>query len=180
MLMGSVARSIGARPRRLLGLSWGRCPEIKGGNAGLDEFEAGEEVGDFEGGGFRGVGAVGAIVADAGAEVVADGAGGGFLGIGGTHGVAPLEDGAFGFEDEGEDFTRAHEATEFAKERTLPMDGIEAGGFARSEDHRFDGHNAEASFVDTRENFTLKIACYRVGFDDCESAFECHERVPPN
>ena len=57
---------------------------------GLDEFEAGEEIANFEGGGVGGVGAVSAIVADAGAEIVADGAGGGFLGVGGAHGVAPF------------------------------------------------------------------------------------------
>jgi hypothetical protein len=175
MLMGSATRSIEARPRRLLGLSWCRCRGIKGENAGLNEFEAGEEVCDFEGGGFPGVGAVRAIVADAGAEVVADGAGHGFLGVGGAHSVAPLEDGAFGFEDQREDLARAHETTEFAKERALSMDGIEASGFALSEDHSFDGHYAEASFVDTRENFTLKIARYSIGFDECESSFHGHE-----
>jgi hypothetical protein len=44
-------------------------------NRESNEFEAGEEVADFEGGGFRGVRAVSAIVADTGAEVMADGAG---------------------------------------------------------------------------------------------------------
>src|SRR5204863_415174 len=80
----------------------------------LNQFEAGEEVADFEGGGFRSVGAMSAIVADAGAEVVADGAGRGLLGIGGAHGVAPLKDGAFGFEDQDEDSAGAHEVGEFA------------------------------------------------------------------
>src|SRR5713226_2284353 len=78
-------------------------------NCESDEFEAGKEVADFEGSGFRGVGAVSAIVANAGAEVAANGAGGGFFGIGGAHGVAPFEDGAFGFEDQGEDLAGAHE-----------------------------------------------------------------------
>src|SRR5260370_1384353 len=82
------------------------------------------------------------------------------------------EDGAFGFEDQGKDFAGAHEGGEFGEEGALFVDGIEAGGFARSEDHRFDGHNAEASLVDARENLTLKIARYGVRFDDGESAFE--------
>jgi hypothetical protein len=56
----------------------------------LNEFEAGEEIADFEGGGIGSVRAVGAIVADAGAEVVPDGAGDGFFGVGGTHGIAPF------------------------------------------------------------------------------------------
>jgi len=79
------------------------------GSIGSDEFEAGEEIANFEGGGFWGVGAVSAIVADAGAEVVANGPGCGFLGVSGTHGVAPLEDGAFGFENHGENFAGTHE-----------------------------------------------------------------------
>src|SRR5258708_33902672 len=84
-----------------------------------DQFEAGEEVADFEGGSFRSVGAMSEIVADAGAEVVADGAGGGFLGIGGAPGVAPLEDGAFGFEAQGEDFAGAPEVRGSAAEGAL-------------------------------------------------------------
>src|SRR5260370_14271729 len=137
-----------------------------------DEFEAGEEVADFEGGGFRSIRAVGAIVADAGAEIVANGAGSGLLRIGGAHSVAPLLDRAFGFEDQSEDFAGAHEATEFAKKWALFMDGVETSGFARSEDHRFDGHDTEAGFVDARKNLTLKIAGYCVRFDDGKRAFE--------
>ena len=94
-----------------------------------NQLEAGEEIADFEGGGIRSVGAVGAIVADAGAEVVADGAGSGFLGVGGAHGVAPLEDGAFGFEDQCEDFAGAHEVGEFGEEGALFVDGVEAASF---------------------------------------------------
>src|SRR5713226_9096713 len=92
----------------------------------LDEFKARKEISNFESGGFRGVGAVGAIVADAGAEIVTDGAGRGFLGIGGAHGVAPLEDGASGFENHGEDFAGTHEVGELAEERALAMNGVEA------------------------------------------------------
>src|SRR5260370_1171499 len=88
-------------------------------NRESNQVEGGEEIADFEGGGFRRVGAVGAIVADAGAEVVADGAGTGFLGVGGAHGVAPLQDGAFGFEDQGKNFAGAHEVGELGEEGAL-------------------------------------------------------------
>jgi hypothetical protein len=141
-------------------------------NRESNQLEASEEVADFEGGGFRAVGTVSAIVADAGAEVMANGAGSGFLGVGGAHSVTPLLDGPFYFEDHGEDLAGAHEAAEFAKEWALLMNGIKARGFALSEDHRFDGHNAEARLVDARENFALKIARYGVGLDESESAFE--------
>jgi hypothetical protein len=143
-------------------------------NRESNQLEAGEEVADFEGGGFRSVGAVGAVVANAGAEIAADGAGGGFLGISGAHGVAPLEDGAFGFEDQGEDFAGAHEVGEFGEEGALAVDGVEAAGFFFGETHGFDGDNLEAGFVNARKNFALLTATDGVGFDDCESAFESH------
>jgi hypothetical protein len=120
-----------------------------------DEFEAGEEVTDFEGGSFRSVGAVRAIHLDAGAEIAADGAWPRLLGIGRTHDLAPLGNGALGFKDHGEDFARAHEVGELSEERTLTVDSVEASGFFLGEAHRFDGHDREAVFVDARENFTL-------------------------
>jgi hypothetical protein len=137
-----------------------------------DEFEAGKEIGNFEGGGFGGVGAVSAIVADTGAEVVADGAGSCFLGVGGTHGVAPFKDGTFGFEDQNENFAGAHELAELAKKRASFMNGVKACGFAIRENHGLDGHDAEAGFVNAGENLALLAACDGIGFNDCESAFE--------
>src|SRR5580704_7975846 len=81
------------------------CAPTRSGREGLDEVEAGEEIADFEGGGVWGVGTVSTVGADAGAEIATDGAGRGFFRVGGAHGVAPFCDGAFGFEDHGEDFT---------------------------------------------------------------------------
>src|SRR6267143_4747161 len=143
-------------------------------NRESNQLEAGEEVADFEGGGFRSVGAVGAIVADAGAEVVADSAGRGFLGIGGAHGVAPLEDGAFGFEDQGEDFAGAHEVGELVEEGALFVNSVEAAGLFFGEAHGFDRDDFEAGFVNARKNFALLTMTYGVGFDYRESAFESH------
>ncbi len=132
----------------------------------------GEEVGDLEGGGVGRVGAVGAVVADAGAEVAANGAGSGFLGVGGAHGVAPFGNGVFGFEDEGEDFAGAHEIGECAEEGALAMHGVEAAGLVFGEAHGFDGDDAEAGFVNARKNFTLQTAADGVGFNKSESSFE--------
>src|SRR5258708_25654756 len=149
-------------------------------NRESNQFEAGEEIADFEGGGFGRVGAVGAIVADAGAEVVADGAGVSFLWIGGAHGVAPLQDGAFGFEDQGKNFAGAHEVGELGEEAALFVDGVEAAGFFFCEAHGFDGDNLETRLVNTGKNLALLTATDGVGLDDCESALKCHEKVPPN
>src|SRR5579864_1997030 len=145
-----------------------------------DQFHGGEEVADFEGRSFRGVGAVGAVHLDAGAEVAANGAGRGFLGVGGAHGFAPFRDGAIGFEDHGEDFAGAHEVGKLAKKGALAMDGVKTAGFFFGEAHGFDGDELEPSFVNTRKNFALKITTDRIGFDYCESSFKCHEKIPPS
>src|SRR3984893_6933250 len=145
----------------------------------LDEFVAGEEVGDFKGGGIGSVGSVGAVVADAGAEIVANGAGGSFLGIGGAHDVAPLGDGAVGFEDHREDLTGGHEGGELAEEGPFFVDGVEAAGFILGQPHGFDGHDFEAGFMDARKNFTLKAPANRVGLDNRKGTLECHETILP-
>src|ERR1700674_4713980 len=141
-------------------------------NRESNQLEAGEEVADFEGGGFGGVRAMSAIVADAGAEVAADGAGGGFLGIGGAHGVAPLGDGVFGFEDQGEDFAGAHEVGEFAEEGTGFVNGVETPGFVFGEAHGFDGDDFEASFMNAAQNIALETTANGVGLNNRESSFE--------
>ena len=120
------------------------------------------------------------VVADAGTEVVTNRAGRGFLRVGGAHGVAPLQDGAFCFEDHGEDFAGAHEIGEFGEEGALFVDRVEAAGFFFGQAHRFYSHDLEARAVDARENLSLLTATDGVGFDDCKSALDCHERVPPH
>jgi len=137
-----------------------------------DQFEAGEEVADFEGGGLGGVGAVRAIVADAGAEVTPDSAGSGLLWVGGAHGFAPFGNGAIGFKNHGEDLAGTHEVSELAEERALAVDRVEATGLFLSEAHGFDGDDFEAGFVNTAKNLALEIAPDRIGFDDCKSTLD--------
>ena len=64
----------------------------------------GEEVADLESCGVVRVGAVSAVVLDALAEFLANGAVCGFGGVGGAHGVAPLGDRAFGFQNDDNGF----------------------------------------------------------------------------
>lgn len=130
------------------------CREVDS-RADSDQFHGGEEVADFEGGGFGGVGTVRAIHLDAGAEVAADSASRGFFRVGGAHGFAPFGDGAIGFENHGEDFAGTHEVGELAEERAFAMDGVEAAGFFLGEAHGFDGDELKASLVDPCEDFTL-------------------------
>ena len=118
-----------------------------------------------------------AIVADAGAEVVANGAGCGFLGVGRAHGFTPFQNGAFGFEDQSEDFAGTHERSELGEERPVFVDGIEAAGFFFRETHRFDGDDREAGFVNPCKDFTLLAAADGIGFDDCESSFDRHNNL---
>ena len=111
---------------------------------------------------------MGAIVADGGAQVAADSAGRSFLGIGGAHGVAPLGNGAVGFEDHSKDFAGTHEVGQLAEEGALAVDGVETAGFGFRETHGFDGHNLETRLVDAGEDFPLKVAADSVRLDDCE------------
>src|SRR5260370_20323504 len=122
--------------------------------ARLNKLQGRKEIGDFKGRSFGSVGAVGAVVADVGAEVAADGAGGGLLGIGGAHSIAPFLDGAFAFEDHGEDFSRAHEVGEFAEEGALAMDGVKAAGFFFGEAHGFEGIVFETALWNGRKDLT--------------------------
>jgi len=138
----------------------------------LDQLDSGEEIADFKGRGFWGVGAVGAVVTDAGAEIAADAAWRGFFRVGGAHGVAPFKDGAIGFEHQREDFAGGHEVGEFAEEGAGFVDGVEAARFFFGQAHGLDGNDAEASFVDARQDFALLACFYGVRFDDCECAFE--------
>jgi hypothetical protein len=141
----------------------------------LNEFEAGEEIANFERGRFGCVGAVRAVIADAGAEVMANGAGGCFFGVGGAHGLAPFQDGAFGFEDQDENLAGAHEFAKLAEKGALFMNGVKACGFAVRKDRRFDRNDAETGLVNAGEYFSLKIAHNGVWLDDCESSFDCQE-----
>jgi hypothetical protein len=58
-----AARMLARRPRAFRKTESHRLESL----CHLEQFVAGEEIADFEGGGFGGVGAVGAIFADAGA-----------------------------------------------------------------------------------------------------------------
>jgi len=69
------------------------------------------------------VGAVSAIIADAGAEIVTDRTGRGFLRIGGAHGVSPLQDGAFGFEDHAKILPELMKSVSSPKKGPLAMNG---------------------------------------------------------
>jgi hypothetical protein len=82
-----------------------------------------------------------------------------------------------GFEDQGEDFAGAHEGGELAEEGALFVDGVEASGFFFCQAHGFSGDDFEAGFVNSRKDFTLLTATDGVGLDDCEGAFESHERI---
>src|SRR5215469_16710295 len=59
------------------------------------------------------------------------------------------------------------------------MHRIEASGFLFREAHGLDGNDFKTSFMDAGENFPLKVTTDRIRFDDCESAFNCHERILP-
>src|SRR5688572_23596066 len=115
----NAARPSRSKSRRLAVIAW-KIPVL----AGIDVHRR-EEEGDFDLGGFRGVGAVHRVGVDAVGEVGADGAGSGLLGVGGTHQVAVFRDGVLAFQ--GLDHHRAgnHELDQVLEERTLLVHGVE-------------------------------------------------------
>jgi hypothetical protein len=148
------------------------------GSAESDKFHRRKKVGDFEGGGFRRVGAMRAIHLDGRTEIAANRARSGFFRVCSAHGFAPLRDSAIAFEDHGEDFPGAHEVREFAEKGTLAMHGIKTSGLFLREAQGPDGNDFETGFVNARENLALKIAANGIRLDDCESALNCHEKEP--
>ena len=108
-----------------------------------------------------------AIISDAGAEVAADGARSGFGGIGGAHGVAPLENRAFGLESQHDDFAGTHELGQFAEEAAFAMDGVKSFRFLARQVQGFDGDNLKSGFVNSRHDLAGQSASEGVGLDDC-------------
>src|SRR5208282_329878 len=104
--------------------------QATGRAAGSDQFVTGKKVADFEGCRSRRVGAVGAIVLNAGAEVAADGAGRSLGGIGSAHGVAPFRDGVFRFQYHDHGLAGTHEGGQLGEKRALAVHGVEPFGFA--------------------------------------------------
>ena len=107
----------------------------------LDQIKARKEIADFEGGGIRRVGTMRAIELYAGTKLLANRTGCGFGGIGGTHGVAPLRDGAFALENHYHGFSGAHKFRQLAEKWAGAMNGVEALRFGFSEPQRLDGDN---------------------------------------
>src|SRR5665213_3054482 len=96
------------------------------GRRALEQLRRGEEEGDFDGGGFVGVGAVDAVALDGGGEYFADGALGGVSWVGRAHGIAPLFDGVLGFEHQDYDGAFGHELDQRCEEGALAVDAVEA------------------------------------------------------
>src|SRR4029077_310483 len=145
----------------------------------LDQFRAGEKVGDFKRGSLGRVGAMSAIVLDAGAQIFSDRAGRSFRGVGGTHGVAPLCDGVFRFEDHGHIFSGAHKFREVLEERTLAVHGVEAFGFRSCKPQRFDREDLKFRRVDAPNDFAGQPAPHGVRLYDCECSLDRHSIRSP-
>src|SRR5579862_8378139 len=111
----------------IIGKGWLYCraPAMKTWKRS-EQLVAGEEVGNLKRSGFRGVGAVRAVVLDAGAEVTTQRARSSLGRVGGAHGFAPARDGAFGFENDGDDLPRTHERRELTEKTSFAMHGVKA------------------------------------------------------
>src|SRR5271170_3641333 len=143
----------------------------------LDQLKTSEDIADFESRGVWSIRTVGAVRADAGAQIVADGTGSGFLRIRGTHGVAPPDNGSFGLQNHGEDLSGAHKVREFSKKRAFLVDRIKSARFFFGEAHGFNRYDFETCFMDAGQNLTLLPTTYRIRLDNCKCTFQCHKNL---
>src|SRR6266436_1049801 len=145
--------------------------------ATLDQFYPREEIADLKRCRVRRVRAMRALVADVGAEVVANSSRRRFFWIGGAHRVAPLGDGAIGFQHHGKNLAGAHKVGKLAEKWPLFVYGVKSAGFLFRQAHRLGGHNLESRLVNARENFSLQAAAHRVWLDDCKCPFNRHKTL---
>lgn len=137
----------------------------------LQQLQTGEKVGDFKGGGFRGIGTMGGVFADGRAELLAQGAGVGLGRIGGAHQVAPFLDGVGGFQHHDDAGAAAHEIGQFAEKRPGFVHVVEAFGFDPAQVQFFETDDLEAFGVNAGENFPGVAGGKGVRFDYGKGSF---------
>src|SRR5262249_19539550 len=84
-----------------------------------------KEVSDFNGGGFRSVGAVDDVVFDRGGELLANGSWSRVRGIGRAHHFPEPHDRVFSLQHHHNDASGTHECGEAVEKSLLTMDGVE-------------------------------------------------------
>src|SRR6266403_793122 len=144
----------------------------------LDQFEARKEIPNLKRRGVRRVRPVRAVVADVGAKVVANSPRRRFFGIGGAHRVAPLGNGAVGFQHQRKNLAGAHEVGKLAEKWPRFVNGVKPARLFFRQPHRLGGHNLESRPVNARENFSLQAATHGVRLDDCKCPLNSHETLP--
>src|SRR5258706_1927672 len=143
----------------------------------LDQFEAREKIPNLKRRGVRRVRPVRAVVADVGAEVVANSPRRRFFWIGGAHRVAPLGDGAVGFQHQRKNLAGAHEVGKLAEKWPRSVNGVKPARLLFRQPHRLGGHNLESRLVNARENFSLQAATHGVRLDNRKCPLNSHKTL---
>src|SRR6516162_3593189 len=133
-----------------------------------------EEVGDLAGGGVGGIGAVHYVLFDTGRKLRADGAWCRLLWIGGAHDVAVARDGVVAFQHLHDHGTGGHVTHQVLEERALPVNGIEALGFALGQLQHARGDDREAGLLEATTDLPDEIRLRAVRLDDRQGALERH------
>ena len=134
-----------------------------------------EEEGDFDRGVFVAVGSMGAVGLDGFSKGTANRAFIGFLGIGRAHDLAIARDSVFAFKHLNHNRSGRHEFTEFAKERTFGMNGIEAFGLFFRHPDALGSDDAKAGLFQHLGDGAGQIAAGGVWFDNRESTCHGHD-----
>lgn len=139
-----------------------------------DQFETGEEIGDFFRSGFGSVGTMNRVFTDGLREFLADRAFGGFCRVGRAHHFAILRDGVLAFQNLRHDRGGGHEIAKFVIEGALCMHLVELASLGLGEVNPLLGDDAEAGSLEFCVNRASEVACGRIRLDDRESALNRH------
>lgn len=115
---------------------------------------------------------------DAFGEVFADGAVFGVRRVRGAHDFTVAGDGVLAFQNLNNNRAGAHELAQFAKERALTVNGVEASRLIHGQVKALLGDDPQTGFLKTRVDLTGQIAASCVRFDDREGLFDSHVCSP--
>ena len=144
----------------------------------LWRLQCAEEIGQFELGRLRGIGAVDSVVLDVGPVDLADRAFSGLGRVGRAHQIAVPLDRVLAFQREDHDGPRGHEAAEAVEELPLFMHVIEGFGLGLGQPHHLDRDRDQASLLVALDDGPDQVAAHSIRLDDGKRAFN-HARMIP-
>ena len=142
--------------------------------SGLNQRHTWEEVTNFVGSRFRGIGPMHGVAFNACCVKLANRARSGVGGIRGAHHFAQAQDGVLAFQNHYQRAAGAHEIRQASKETFGPVNGVKAFGFLLAELHQSGRHNLKLMGLEDLDDVADVSRRDGVGFNDGLRAFNSH------